>query len=232
MIQMQPDDRDKAPAYPVAKEPPVEYDCGCIRVSSYRNLHVLSGQTDLDNEKKQATVDGINRLGIICVVVVADYVLLLRRALYDAFRPGCNELPSGGLEPNEDILHGMHRELWEEAGLKDPLHMEPLLRYDATYGTRIVRHLAFLVLHHSRDIRTNPREHADHTWCPIDDVASLSRHGLGEDAEQWILEETRRRLAKLRESFTDRRPTAPPGDESHSQHQPASDTESQQGTAE
>jgi 8-oxo-dGTP pyrophosphatase MutT (NUDIX family) len=174
--------------------------------------------------------DGIDRLGVICVVVVTDCVLIVRRALHDAFRPGCNELPGGGLDPDEKITDGLRRELSEETGLRDPMHTEPLLRYDATYGSTVVRHFAFLILHASRDMRLHPDEHMEHVWCPIDDADALARLGIGEDAEPWILEEARRRLRIRRESAHGQSVAAPrPKNETEYQEHPTPDAESEQG---
>ncbi|MEO6761056.1 MAG: NUDIX hydrolase [Candidatus Saccharimonadales bacterium] len=45
-------------------------------------------------------------------------VLLLKRSLKDKRRPGRWDFPGGGVEVGEDVLHGVLREIREEAGLR------------------------------------------------------------------------------------------------------------------
>ncbi len=56
-----------------------------------------------------------NQFGIAvgALVLKGKKVLLLHRTDYDMW-----DLPSGGLEPNEDILQALKREIKEETGLK------------------------------------------------------------------------------------------------------------------
>jgi 8-oxo-dGTP diphosphatase len=44
-------------------------------------------------------------------------VLMLRRSSTDARRPGTWDFPGGGIEPDEEIIAGVCREVCEEAGL-------------------------------------------------------------------------------------------------------------------
>lgn len=197
----QPQPRFSQP-YPPAKEPPTEIVTGGVRVSSYRNLRIIecgtaSLSTVLQAERVTAIAEGMHALGVVGTVVVRNQLLLLRRALHDAFLPGNYELPSGGIESDEEILPALLRELREETGIIAPNHTELLASFDISYNERATRHFAFLVLHSESVIILDPNEHIEHVWCPIEDTMRLHHYGLDQDAEPWIIEEAKRRLAKF-----------------------------------
>ena len=64
-----------------------------------------------------AADDGIEQLVVGAVVADGERVLLLRRPA-DDFLPGLWELPSGKVEPGEDLHAALAREVEEETGLR------------------------------------------------------------------------------------------------------------------
>jgi 8-oxo-dGTP diphosphatase len=75
--------------------------------------------TDLQQLPRDARRDGIKKLVVGAVVHSAGRVLILRRSATDQFMAGIEELPSGGVEPGENLITALARELAEEIGWAD-----------------------------------------------------------------------------------------------------------------
>ncbi|HEX8226449.1 MAG TPA: NUDIX hydrolase [Candidatus Saccharimonadales bacterium] len=71
-------------------------------------------------------------------------VLLLRRSSTDRQRPGEQDYPGGGMEPDEDLRAGMSREIREETGLQiAPDKLQLLYAATEAYRERSVTRLVF-----------------------------------------------------------------------------------------
>ncbi|GAA2792452.1 NUDIX hydrolase [Saccharopolyspora taberi] len=71
---------------------------------------------DITELARQDAADGVQQQIVGAVVDHKGEILLLRR-LPGEFRGGAWELPSGKVEPGEDLLTALHREVAEETGL-------------------------------------------------------------------------------------------------------------------
>lgn len=131
---------------------------------------------DLQQLRRDAGRDGISK--IVVGAVVHDpggRVLILRRSPTD-FMPGIEELPSGGVEPDEDIMTALHRELAEEIGWTTDTQPAPDPGFIHTFdyvssSGRQARQLTFAMAHPGTPIRLSA-EHTDHRWLHPDDVPS------------------------------------------------------------
>lgn len=69
--------------------------------------------------------DGITRLVAGAIVHADGRVLVLRRSAEDDFMAGIEELPSGSVEPGENLLTALERELAEEIARFGALTLDP-----------------------------------------------------------------------------------------------------------
>jgi 8-oxo-dGTP diphosphatase len=125
---------------------------------------------DLQRLVDDADRDGIEKLVVGAVVHSGGRVLILRRSGGDAFLPGIEELPSGGVEAGEDLLTALHRELAEEIGWTGPLTLDPgfVTHFDYVSGSgRKARQYTFSLPHHDQPI-TLSAEHTDRWVAPTD----------------------------------------------------------------
>ena len=110
--------------------------------------------------------DGITKLVVGAIVHADGQVLILRRSAEDAFMGGIEELPSGGVEPGENLLTALERELAEEIGWTGPLTLDPgfVTHFDYISGSgRKARQYTFGLAHHGRPIVLST-EHTAHRW--------------------------------------------------------------------
>ncbi|WP_211258896.1 NUDIX domain-containing protein [Spirillospora albida] len=115
--------------------------------------------------------DGVEKLVVGAVVHTGGRVLILRRSGDDTFLPGIEELPSGGVEPGEDLLTALRRELTEEIGWTGRPVLDPgfVARFDYTSGSgRRARQYTFGLAYHQQPI-TLSAEHTTYRWlAPVD----------------------------------------------------------------
>ncbi|GHB30022.1 hypothetical protein GCM10010331_15500 [Streptomyces xanthochromogenes] len=71
----------------------------------------------LDALTHQAATDGITKHVVGAVITDHDGLILLLHRTADDYLGGLWELPSGGVEPDENLLDALHREVKEETGL-------------------------------------------------------------------------------------------------------------------
>lgn len=114
----------------------------------------------------EAGRDGIDKLVVGAVVYDGDRVLLLRRAA-DDFMGGIEELPSGGVEPGEDLLAALARELTEEIGWSNPVDGGFVSTFDYTSGGgRKARQVTFAVPYRGANVVLSA-EHEAHRWVSL-----------------------------------------------------------------
>jgi 8-oxo-dGTP diphosphatase len=124
----------------------------------------------------EAARDGIERLvaGAVVhrVVPQGPQILLLRRSETDAFLPGIEELPSGGVEDGEDVTAALARELAEEIGWTGPLVPDPdfVSSFDYVSGSgHRTRQYTFAVPYAGHEIRLSA-EHTAFRWIGGEDL--------------------------------------------------------------
>ena len=110
-------------------------------------------------------------------------ILVLKRVARDEYG-GLEELPSGGVEPGENLREALAREIREETGLS--INAAGPFLFDFTYSSRrgVTVQLNFLVdAPDDLPVRVNPAEHESFRWLPLAALADSSlspdiRHGL------------------------------------------------------
>ena len=95
-------------------------------------------------------------------------ILLVQRAFGDS-KPGLWETPGGRTDPEDPtVLHGLARELREEAGMKAK-RVGPLVnQYSFRAGRRVFTKCNFLVevTEHGRgEVTLDPKEHRAYVWA-------------------------------------------------------------------
>jgi 8-oxo-dGTP diphosphatase len=121
--------------------------------------------SDLQQLIDGAGHDGIDKLVVGAVVHHASRVLIVRRTSGD-FMSGIEELPSGGVEPDEDLLAALARELAEEVGWSGTLITDPgfVSHFDYVSASgRAARQFTFAVAAPDRKV-TLSGEHTEYRW--------------------------------------------------------------------
>jgi 8-oxo-dGTP pyrophosphatase MutT (NUDIX family) len=106
----------------------------------------------------------------------APRILLIQRCASDSM-PGDWEIPGGGVDDDdESILHGVARELWEEAALT-AVRIGPLVGSPHFFETRSGKRICkfnFLVetksAERTMDVKLNPEEHQKFVWASEEEV--------------------------------------------------------------
>ncbi|WP_338071407.1 NUDIX domain-containing protein [Actinomadura bangladeshensis] len=117
--------------------------------------------------------DGVAKLVVGAVVHMGGRVLILRRSVDDPFMAGIEELPSGGVEPGEDLIAALGRELAEEIGWAGQLVLDPgfVTHFDYVSGSgRRARQYTFGLAHDGRPIVLSA-EHTGSRWLGAHEVA-------------------------------------------------------------
>ncbi|MGH8903259.1 MAG: NUDIX hydrolase [Egibacteraceae bacterium] len=122
----------------------------------------------LDELVIRAKADGIDRLVVGAVIVRDGQVLLLRRPARD-FMGGVYELPSGGVETDEDLADALIREVKEETGLAVPELTRYLGSFDYTSasGRPTRQHNFAVTVQTALDVVLTEHDHA--AWTPTAD---------------------------------------------------------------
>jgi 8-oxo-dGTP pyrophosphatase MutT (NUDIX family) len=106
-----------------------------------------------------------------------ERILLIQRAANDSM-PGRWETPGGGCDDEDpSILHGVARELWEEAGLT-AIRIGPRVgdgNFFLTRSGKLVRKFNFLVdaekgAGGKLDVKLDPKEHQSYLWAAEEEV--------------------------------------------------------------
>lgn len=104
-------------------------------------------------------------------------ILLLQRSAHDSM-PNKWEVPGGACDDeDESILHGLARELWEEAGLR-ATYIEPPLGephfFTSRSGKRICKFVFVVQVEQGAegrlDVKLDPKEHQRFKWASQDEV--------------------------------------------------------------
>jgi 8-oxo-dGTP diphosphatase len=114
------------------------------------------------------TADGIHQQVVGAAIERAGKVLLLQRPAGD-FRGGTWELPSGKVEPGEDLLTALDREVTEETGLRIAAVTGYLGAFDYLSGSgkRTRQHTWSVTVATADQVRLT--EHDAYTWADLRD---------------------------------------------------------------
>jgi 8-oxo-dGTP diphosphatase len=114
--------------------------------------------------------DGIEQQVVGAIIEHHGRVLLLQRPTED-FRGGTWELPSGKVEPGEDLITALHREVTEETGLivAAVTAYPGAFGYTSGSGKRTRQHSWSLSVTRTDPVRLT--EHDAYAWVdPLDDT--------------------------------------------------------------
>jgi 8-oxo-dGTP diphosphatase len=127
----------------------------------------------------QAKSDSIQKVCVGAIIQHGGKFLLIERAQHD-FMGGLWEIPSGGIEPGEDLLGALAREVYEETALVVTAVTAYAGSFDYTSGSgKTARQLNFLVDVGPGNVRLNPEEHSSHCWASLgsEDFSKLNVSG-------------------------------------------------------
>jgi 8-oxo-dGTP diphosphatase len=111
-------------------------------------------------------------------------VLLVRRSATSNFLPGVLELPGGHIEPGEDILEGLNRELREELGV-DGRVGEPffVFTYNRTdKDTQTIEVIYLTTIPEGSQIQLS-EEHSEYLWVKEGDLETIQIGKTSDDPE-------------------------------------------------
>ena len=140
---------------------------------------------------EEARVDGIQKVVVGAVIQRGDSFLLLERLASD-YMGGLVELPSGGVEADEDLPTALQREVEEETGLSVKSIVGQVGSFDYMSGSdRKTRQFNFRVEVGPGEVRLNPLEHRAFTFVRVSDEVF---HALNiSDATKTVLNDAFRR---------------------------------------
>ena len=115
--------------------------------------------------------DGIQKLVVGAVIYKDSKFLLLERVPSDSMG-GFVGIPSGTVEPGEDLLTALAREVQEETGLVVTSVLEYLGSFNwISSSGRKTRHFNFLVEVEKGEIKLSPTEHQAYYLVALSDAA-------------------------------------------------------------
>ncbi|KAH8901740.1 hypothetical protein GQ53DRAFT_800992 [Thozetella sp. PMI_491] len=147
-----------------------------------------------------------------------DRLLLLQRAAHD-WRPLTWEIPGGSVDTqDQSVLHGMAREVWEEAGLL-VTRVVRLVGAGQTFtfnrdgGPRVIKYTFEVEVDGGAEdvpkVATDPDEHESHIWITEDECREHKIAASGEQRERRLMITTEDQEQIIMEAFRLRRGEAP-----------------------
>ncbi|MFH1643576.1 MAG: NUDIX domain-containing protein [bacterium] len=122
----------------------------------------------------------IKKTNIAALIIDASgKLLLIKRSSLEDSMPNVWELPSGGIEKNENILTSLQREVMEETGLtindiENKAMLVDLEKYSFETRTgntkNVTEHTYKIVLNMTSPIIVLSKEHSDFVWSDKKDV--------------------------------------------------------------
>lgn len=117
----------------------------------------------------ESQTDKVQKLVVGAVVKKDNKFLLLERVPSD-FMGGLVELPSGAVEPGEDLITAVSREVLEETGLTITSILQYLNSFDYVSGSgKKARQFNFLVEVEHAEIEIDPTEHKTYYFVSLSD---------------------------------------------------------------
>lgn len=128
--------------------------------------------------------DGIEKV-VVGAVILRDHKALLVRRTAEEFMGGLVELPSGGVDPNENILDALIREIKEETNLDVENIQAYIGSFDYVSGSgKKTRQLNFTVSAIG-ELQLNPEEHDEYFWLSPQD-SEFGALNISEDTKKII----------------------------------------------
>ena len=113
------------------------------------------------------------------LIVRGDEVLLLRRSASDYWRPGKLDLAGGTIEPSEDILEGLIREIHEETGLEiHKNHAQLAYTNTSIVDGKSMSRLYFVAQDTSNTEVVMSEEHNRAYWLSLDEAIDQNDHPI------------------------------------------------------
>ena len=129
------------------------------------NIKLSISDEKLNDLLSQAEQEGIKKIVCGAVIVKDHKILIIKRSLYEEFKAGLEELPSGEIDQDKTLIQGLIREVYEETGLKIKTVKNYLGSFDyISKSGKKARQFNFLVEVQEGKIVLNPREHCEHKW--------------------------------------------------------------------
>jgi 8-oxo-dGTP diphosphatase len=97
--------------------------------------------------------------------------LIVKRSPDDASYPGCWDFPGGKLEPGEDVLRGVEREVLEETSLKVKA-IRPVFAFHEIVNGDNMLFLVYLCGKASGSVRLS-HEHTEYRWATKKEILRL-----------------------------------------------------------
>lgn len=120
-------------------------------------------------------------------------LLLLKRSIHDAYRPGGWDLPGGGVEADESLEKAALRETAEETRLAiEPRSLQLVYAYttvkpvvDLGQKASLVR-LIFMGVVNDDVEPALSEEHSLYRWCSLDEAIALTDHPLHKEIFEYV----------------------------------------------
>lgn len=161
-----------SPAVRIWRKRHLRHETAAARPTNYAARVTTPPSIDILQLHNDADRDGITRLVAGAILHADGRVLVLRRSAEDDFMAGIEELPSGAVEPGENLLTALERELTEEIAWSGALTLDPgfVTHFDYISGSgRKTRQYIFAVPHQGQPIALS-REHTAYRWLHPTDL--------------------------------------------------------------
>ncbi|MFF4403406.1 NUDIX hydrolase [Streptomyces sp. NPDC001262] len=130
----------------------------------------------LDDLSRVADRDGIEKTVVGAVIAGPNGRVLLLRRLADDYFGGLWELPSGGVDPGENLIGALQREVAEETGLTVAAVTDYLGHFDYRSGSgRKTRQHNFAATVTSTEQVVKLTEHDAHLWADTTGQTQVSK---------------------------------------------------------
>jgi len=135
------------------------------------NSNEFKIQVKLIDVLHQAQIDGVEKYVTGGIVLNAKNEILFLQRSSDDFMGDLVELPSGGVDTDENLLASLKREILEETGIESLDIRSYIGSFDYTSGSgKKARQFNFLIKVKDPQIKLNPQEHSTFFWLKLNDL--------------------------------------------------------------